>query len=92
MLRRCEQAWQLLIDKLYQNLRIQLHSLSQLCDPCLMELTWLPDIPQSRSRTRALRACPQCQRSKVRPQLRLANLVADETETMSTPKPGRRTL
>ncbi|KAJ5312898.1 hypothetical protein PENANT_c049G02942 [Penicillium antarcticum] len=31
-----------------------------------MELTWLPDIPQSRSRTRALRACPQCQRSKKR--------------------------
>ncbi|CAG8903030.1 unnamed protein product [Penicillium egyptiacum] len=31
-----------------------------------MELTWLPDIPQSRSRTRALRACPACQRSKKR--------------------------
>jgi 4-hydroxy-3-methylbut-2-en-1-yl diphosphate synthase IspG/GcpE len=31
-----------------------------------MELTWLPDIPQSRSRTRAVRACPTCQRSKVR--------------------------
>ncbi|KAJ5804267.1 transcriptional regulator family: Fungal Specific TF [Penicillium psychrosexuale] len=31
-----------------------------------MELTWLPDIPQSRSRTRALRACPTCQRSKKR--------------------------
>ncbi|CAI7639263.1 unnamed protein product [Penicillium glandicola] len=31
-----------------------------------MELTWLPDIPQSRNRTRALRACPTCQRSKKR--------------------------
>ncbi|CAG8424452.1 unnamed protein product [Penicillium salamii] len=31
-----------------------------------MELTWLPDIPQSRSRTRALRACANCQRSKKR--------------------------
>ncbi|KAJ5326093.1 transcriptional regulator family: Fungal Specific TF [Penicillium brevicompactum] len=31
-----------------------------------MELTWLPDIPQSRSRTRALRACADCQRSKKR--------------------------
>ncbi|CAG7917445.1 unnamed protein product [Penicillium olsonii] len=31
-----------------------------------MELTWLPDIPQSRSRTRALRACASCQRSKKR--------------------------
>ncbi|KAJ5442390.1 Uracil-DNA glycosylase [Penicillium cf. griseofulvum] len=32
----------------------------------VMELTWLPDIPQSRNRTRALRACPTCQRSKKR--------------------------
>lgn len=30
-----------------------------------MELTWLADTPQSRSRTRALRACPSCQRRKV---------------------------
>ncbi|KAF9887583.1 hypothetical protein FE257_009795 [Aspergillus nanangensis] len=29
-----------------------------------MELTWLADTPQSRRRTRALRACPQCQRRK----------------------------
>ncbi|KAJ5668786.1 hypothetical protein N7462_009856 [Penicillium macrosclerotiorum] len=31
-----------------------------------MELTWLADTPQSRSRTRALRACPACQRRKKR--------------------------
>ncbi|KAJ5782207.1 transcriptional regulator family: Fungal Specific TF [Penicillium paradoxum] len=31
-----------------------------------MELTWLADIPQARGRTRALRACPACQRSKKR--------------------------
>ncbi|KAL4917445.1 hypothetical protein BDW62DRAFT_84093 [Aspergillus aurantiobrunneus] len=31
-----------------------------------MELTWLPDTPQSRRRTRALRACPSCQRKKKR--------------------------
>ncbi|KAL4889721.1 hypothetical protein BDV59DRAFT_186052 [Aspergillus ambiguus] len=31
-----------------------------------MELTWLADTPQSRGRTRALRACPQCQRRKKR--------------------------
>ncbi|KAJ5123464.1 transcriptional regulator family: Fungal Specific TF [Penicillium atrosanguineum] len=31
-----------------------------------MELTWLADSPQSRSRTRALRACPACQRRKKR--------------------------
>ncbi|KAJ5815314.1 hypothetical protein N7474_007091 [Penicillium riverlandense] len=30
-----------------------------------MELTWLADTPQSRSRVRALRACPSCQRRKV---------------------------
>ncbi|KAL4874180.1 hypothetical protein BDV12DRAFT_182009 [Aspergillus spectabilis] len=31
-----------------------------------MELTWLADTPQSRRRTRALRACPSCQRRKKR--------------------------
>ncbi|KAB8263744.1 hypothetical protein BDV32DRAFT_118366 [Aspergillus pseudonomiae] len=31
-----------------------------------MELTWLADIPQSRRRTRALRACAHCQRRKKR--------------------------
>ncbi|KAL4800076.1 hypothetical protein BDV19DRAFT_376085 [Aspergillus venezuelensis] len=31
-----------------------------------MELTWLADSPQSRRRTRALRACPTCQRKKKR--------------------------
>ncbi|KAL4939641.1 hypothetical protein BDV06DRAFT_33219 [Aspergillus oleicola] len=31
-----------------------------------MELTWLADTPQSRRRTRALRACPSCQRKKKR--------------------------
>ncbi|KAJ5585365.1 uncharacterized protein N7459_005165 [Penicillium hispanicum] len=31
-----------------------------------MELTWLADTPQSRGRTRALRACPTCQRRKKR--------------------------
>ncbi|OQE20456.1 hypothetical protein PENSTE_c013G07835 [Penicillium steckii] len=31
-----------------------------------MELTWLPNTPQSRSRTRAPRACPACQRRKKR--------------------------
>lgn len=31
-----------------------------------MELTWLPDTPQARSRRRAPRACPACQRRKVR--------------------------
>lgn len=36
------------------------------CDVNQMELTWLADIPQSRSRTRAPRACPACQRRKVR--------------------------
>lgn len=50
-----------------------------------MELTWLADTPQSRSRTRALRACPACQRRKVRG--RDANPVfsaEDIIETMST--------
>ncbi|KAL4950063.1 hypothetical protein BDW69DRAFT_202399 [Aspergillus filifer] len=31
-----------------------------------MDLTWLADSPQSRRRTRALRACPSCQRKKKR--------------------------
>lgn len=31
-----------------------------------MELTWLADTPQSRRRSRALRACSDCQRRKVR--------------------------
>ncbi|KAJ5101483.1 hypothetical protein NUU61_003705 [Penicillium alfredii] len=31
-----------------------------------MELTWLADTPQSRNRTRAVRACPNCQRRKKR--------------------------
>jgi hypothetical protein len=31
----------------------------------LMELTWLADTPQSRRRTRALRACSSCQKRKV---------------------------
>ncbi|KAL2809297.1 hypothetical protein BJX63DRAFT_423974 [Aspergillus granulosus] len=31
-----------------------------------MELTWLADTPQSRRRTRALRACPSCQKRKKR--------------------------
>ncbi|KAL4885373.1 hypothetical protein BJY04DRAFT_180790 [Aspergillus karnatakaensis] len=32
----------------------------------MMELTWLADTPQSRRRTRALRACPSCQKRKKR--------------------------
>ncbi|KAL6235406.1 hypothetical protein BDW75DRAFT_209761 [Aspergillus navahoensis] len=42
-----------------------------------MELTWLADSPQSRRRTRALRACPTCRRRKKR----CCHIVAESSDT-----------
>jgi hypothetical protein len=66
-----------------------------------MELTWLADTPQSRNRTRALKACPACQRRKVSlrhatPSIthRVFQLLRTSIETMPTPHcrlRGRRT-
>ncbi|KAJ5177499.1 transcriptional regulator family: Fungal Specific TF [Penicillium coprophilum] len=60
-----------------------------------MELTWLPDIPQSRSRTRALRACPTCQRSKKRCRHLIPKWEPSNTPDRRSPQlnddPGRAT-
>ncbi|KAJ5951801.1 uncharacterized protein N7479_010214 [Penicillium vulpinum] len=54
-----------------------------------MEFTWLPDIPQSRNRTRALRACPKCQRSKKRCRHLIPKWEpSDDPNRQSSPQPS----